>query len=125
MDKKEKKAFSLIARIGSFRHAFRGIRIFVRDTHNAWVELFAGLVTLALGVWFRIGAAETVALVVSFGMLLMAEALNTAMEVDMDLTSPGYHPYARDTKDIAAGAVLVAVIVFLIVFFIVFLPYFA
>ena len=124
MDKKEKKAFSLIARIGSFRHAFRGIGIFVRDTHNAWVEIAGGLVALALGIWFRIGPAETVALVVSFGMLFMAEAFNTGMEVHMDLTSPEFHPYARDTKDIAAGAVLVAIIAFLVVFAIVFWPYF-
>jgi diacylglycerol kinase len=26
----------------------------------------------------------------------------------MDLTSPGHHPYAKDTKDVAAGAVLIA-----------------
>ena len=125
MDKKEKKAFSLVDRIGSLKYAFRGIYIFVADTHNAWVELFGGFAALALGVWFRIPPVEWLAVVISFGMLLMAEAFNTAMEVHMNLTSPEFHPYARDTTDIAAGAVLVAVVVFLIVFFIVFLPYLA
>lgn len=33
----------------------------------------------------------------------------------MDLTSPEYHPYARDTKDVAAGAVLMTSITALLV----------
>lgn len=124
MDQKEKKAFSLVSRIASFRHAFRGIGIFVENTHNSWVEIAGGLVALLLGIYFRIGAGESTALILSFGMLLMAEAFNTAIEVHMDLTSPGQHPYARDTKDIAAGAVLIAAAVFLAVAGIVFVPRF-
>ena len=125
MDKKEQKAFSLIDRVLSFRHAFRGIGIFVRNTHNAWVEIFGGLVVLALGVWFRITTLEALFLAISFGMLLMAEAFNTGMEVHMNLTSPEFHPYARDTKDIAAGAVLIAVVVFVAVAAMVFVPHIA
>ncbi len=52
----------------------------------------------------------------------MTEALNTAIEIDIDLTSPEYHPFARDTKDVAAGAVLLSVFVAVIVGLIVFLP---
>lgn len=47
-------------------------------------------------------------LVVAGGFVLVAEAFNTALEIDIDLTSPEYHPYARDTKDVAAGAVLLS-----------------
>lgn len=47
-------------------------------------------------------------LVLAAGLVLASEAFNTAIEVDINLTSPEYHPYARDTKDIAAGAVLIS-----------------
>jgi diacylglycerol kinase len=123
MDQKEKKAFSLVSCILSFKHAFRGIWIFVSNTHNAWVQIVGGMIAALLGVYFRISAGEALALVISFGMLLMVEALNTAMEVHMNLTSPDHHPYARDTKDIAAGAVLIAVLVFLAVVAVVFVPH--
>jgi diacylglycerol kinase (ATP) len=122
MDSKEKKAFSLILRIESFRHAFRGIGIFLKNTHNAWVELIFGGVAIFLGFYFGISPSQWLVLVVSFGMLLMAEAFNTAMEVHMDLTSPDFHPYAKDTKDIAAGGVLIASIVFLVVTINIFIP---
>jgi len=42
--------------------------------------------------------------------------------IDMDLTSPEFHPYARDTKDVAAGAVLISSIAAAIVGFIIFIP---
>ena len=61
-------------------------------------------------------------LVFAIGLVFVTETINTAIEVDMDLTSPNYHPYAKDTKDISAGAVLISVIVALIIGLIIFLP---
>jgi diacylglycerol kinase len=40
----------------------------------------------------------------------------------MDLTSPEYHPYARDTKDMAAGAVAISIIIAGLIGLIIFLP---
>lgn len=122
MDRKERKAFSLIARVGSFKHAFRGIGIFVSRTHNAWIEIVYSTIVIGLGCYFKIGEGEWLALIISLGVLLAAEAFNTAMEVHMDLTSPEFHPYARDTKDIAAGAVLITVFATVAVSVIIFLP---
>lgn len=122
MDAKEKKGFSLIARVGSFKHAFRGIGVFVSSTHNAWVELFFSAVVVYLGFYFSISQTEWFVLVITIGILLMAEAFNTAIEVDINLTSPDFHPYAKDTKDIAAGAVLIAVFLTLIICGMIFVP---
>mgnify|MGYP007071593241 CR=1 FL=1 len=122
MDTKERKAFSLIARVGSFRHAFRGLGIFVSRTHNAWIEICAGFIVVAFGYYYSITSVEWLMLGISFGILLMAEAFNTAIEIHMNLTSPGMHPYARDTKDISAGAVLIAVIMFVCCVIAIFLP---
>ena len=122
MNPKEKKAFSLIARVGSFKHAFRGLWVFVSDTHNAWVEILFGAVFVIAGFYFSISKEEWFALVISIGILLTAEAFNTAIEVDMNLTSPDYHPLARDTKDVAAGAVLLAVFLVLIIVGMIFIP---
>jgi len=123
METKEKKAFSLIARIGSFRHAFRGIYVFVKNTHNAWVEIFFSIIFILLGFYFSITKGEWLALIITIFVLIMAEAFNTAMEVHMDLTSPGEHPFARDTKDIAAGAVLISVFLVIITVLIIFASY--
>ena len=48
---------------------------------------------------------------------------NTAIEIDINLTSPDFHPFARDTKDVAAAAVLISVFVSCAIGLFVFLPY--
>jgi len=61
-------------------------------------------------------------LVFSIGFVVVSEVFNTAIEIDIDLTSPGYHPFARDTKDVAAAAVVLSIIIASIIGMIVFLP---
>ncbi len=100
--------FSLIKRAKSFTHAGRGLWIFIRSTHNAWIHLVILVMAVTLGIYLSITVVEWMVLVLAGGFVLAAEAFNTAIEIDIDLTSPEYHPYARDTKDVAAGAVLIA-----------------
>ncbi len=107
---KTTEQFSIIKRAKSFTHAGRGIMLFVRTTHNAWIHLVFLGIALVLGFVFEIPRTDWMLLLFAGGLVLTAEAVNTAIEIDIDLTSPEYHPYARDTKDVAAGAVLIAAI---------------
>lgn len=118
-----KKEFSIIKRARSFVHAGRGIVLFLKTTHNAWIHIIAACFVIVLGIYFSITSLEWIALIFAMGFVMVAEAFNTAIEIDIDLTSPEYHPYARDTKDVAAGAVLLASITALVVGCIIFIPY--
>ncbi len=124
MNQEETKKFSIIKRAESFTHAGRGIYIFIKSTHNAWLHIFFFIIALILGFYFSITKTEWSAILISSGIVFVSEAFNTAIEIDIDLTSPSFHPYAKDTKDVAAGAVLIAAIMALVVGIIVFLPYF-
>lgn len=116
--------FSFIKRTKSFAHAGRGVLVLVRTTHNAWIHLGIFLVAISLGWYCSITSTEWLFLVLAGGFVLSAEAFNTAIEIDIDLTSPEYHPYARDTKDVAAGAVLISAMTAVVVGAIIFVPYF-
>jgi diacylglycerol kinase len=118
----EKKRFSLIARLRSTNHAWRGIGVFLKTTHNAWVHIFFAILAIYLGFTLCISSIEWIMLVFVIGLVIICEMINTAIEIDIDLTSPNHHPYARDTKDVAAGAVSVAVILAGIIGLIIFLP---
>jgi diacylglycerol kinase (ATP) len=109
-----KEEFSLIKRAKSFTHAWRGIVVFIKTTHNAWIHLLILALAIMLGIYFKITLVEWMMLVFAGGFVLTAEAVNTAIEIDIDLTSPEIHPYARDTKDVAAGAVLISAVTALI-----------
>ncbi len=117
------KEFSLLKRAQSFSHAGRGVHLFLKTTHNAWIHVLVLLLAIGLGFYFEITHIEWMFLVLVAGFVFVAEAFNTAIEIDIDLTSPEYHPYARDTKDVAAGAVLISAIVAVIIGLFIFVPH--
>ena len=119
---KEKKRFYIIARIKSATHAWRGLGILVKTTHNFWLETVFAILAIYLGIILNITKEEWLFIVFAIGLVVISEIFNTAIEIDIDLTSPDYHPYARDTKDVAAAAVFVSVIISIIVGCIIFLP---
>lgn len=118
-----KKEFSVVKRARSFAHAGRGILVFVKSTPNAWIHFLILASALYLGFHFHITRVEWLALILASGLVLVSEAFNTAIEIDIDLTSPEYHPYAKDTKDVAAGAVLLSALTALIIGIFIFGPY--
>jgi diacylglycerol kinase (ATP) len=119
----EQKRFSILKRAHSFAHAGRGLRIFLHSTHNAWIHLAVLVVAVALGIALHIAQTEWLILTLAAGFVLAVEAINTAIEIDIDLTSPQFHPYARDTKDVAAAAVLISAITAVIIGLIIFVPH--
>ena len=116
------KEFSLVKRAKSFSYAGRGVWVFIKTTHNAWIHLAVFVLAIFLGFYFGISKIEWMLLVLAGGFVIVAEAFNTAIEIDIDLTSPDYHPYAKDTKDVAAGAVLLAALTSLTVGLLIFVP---
>lgn len=120
----EDKRFSIVKRAKSFTHAGRGIWILLKTTHNAWLEISLLLLAVWGGFYFMIPPTSWMFLILAAGFVLSAEAFNTAIEIDMDLTSPEQHPFARDTKDVAAGAVLISAITAALIGLFIFGPYF-
>ena len=119
----EQTAWRKIKYSQKFLNAFRGIYIVFKTTRHFFVHIIAALAVIILGFYFHVSSFEWIALVFVIGLVFVSEAFNTAIEIDIDLTSPEYHPYARDTKDVAAAAVLLSVFVAVIVGIIIFGPY--
>ncbi|MFH1608872.1 MAG: diacylglycerol kinase family protein [Patescibacteria group bacterium] len=120
--KRDRKVWSLIRLKQSYANAFRGMKIFLATTPNLYIWLTFILLVVILGFLFHVSGLEWIALIFAISLIVVAEAFNTAIEIDIDLTSPEYHPYAKDTKDVAAAAVLLSIFFAIIVGIIVFLP---
>jgi diacylglycerol kinase (ATP) len=102
--------FSLAARLRSLRCAARGVAIVLRTQHNAWIHALATAIVCIAGLLIGLSRLEWCAIVLAVVAVWTAEALNTAIEVLVDLASPARHPLAGKAKDVAAGAVLVSAI---------------
>jgi diacylglycerol kinase len=104
------------------RHAARGVVTLLSTQINARIHTVAALVVIALGCWLDVSWNEWGLLILAIGLVLCAEALNTAIELVVDLASPNWHELARDAKDVAAGAVLLSSVAAFAVGLTVFLP---
>ena len=120
----ERKAWREVKAGKKFQNAFRGVHVFLATTKLEYLVVYvmATVVVIVSGFCFGVSSLEWIALVFSIGFVIVSEVFNTAIEIDIDLTSPEYHPYARDTKDVAAAAVLLSLFVSIIVGLIIFLP---
>ena len=95
-------------RIHSFGHAFRGWKYVLQTQKNAWIHAVITLLVILLGLWLGLSLIKWSILFLTFCMVWMAEFLNTALEVVVDLVSPDQHPLAKVGKDVGAAAVLIA-----------------
>ena len=77
---------------------------------------------IGLAAFFHFVLFEWLILVITIALVLVAEAINTALERTNDLQQPRLDPIARDAKDLAAAAVLLAAIAALIVGVVLFFP---
>lgn len=98
--------FPFATRLRSFVHAARGIRDFIRTGANARLQLLAAVVAVGGGIALGLSANEWIAVVLCIGLVLAAEAFNTALEELADEVSLERRPRIRRAKDMAAGAVL-------------------
>ncbi|MFD2256582.1 diacylglycerol kinase family protein [Luteolibacter algae] len=98
----------LKGRIRSVSHALRGVREMLLLGANAKLQLAAAAIVLIAGVLLRFSSSEWMAVSLCIGLVLSAEAMNTALEELADEVSEERRERIRRAKDMAAGAVLIA-----------------
>ena len=103
------------SRLDSFRHAFAGCLHLLRSQQNAWIHACATVAVVLLGLWLGLSPLEWAVIVLTIGLVWMAEFVNTALEAVVDLASPDLHPLAKIGKDVAAAAVLVGAVTAVVV----------
>ena len=108
----------------SLGHALDGIEYAINNERNIKIEIFIAILTSIFGFIFDISVIEWAVIVLNFGLVLGLEMVNTAIERTVDLVTKDYYELAKNAKDVAAGAVLIASMFSCVIGIIVFLPKF-
>lgn len=114
--------FSISKRVASFRFAFNGLKILLKEEHNARIHLVIALCTLIAGAIFRLSAYEWIAISFAIGFVFVVELINTTIEHITDFVSPERHERIKKIKDMAAASVLISALTALAIGLIVFVP---
>lgn len=107
----------------SYKFALRGLIAIFLQQLNFRLELLISVLVITTGIIVKINSIEWIVIVFAISLVLIAEALNSAVEAICDAVSRDFHKEIRHAKDIAAGSVLLASIAAVIVGIIIFLPY--
>lgn len=95
--------------VASMEFAITGVLTAFKEERNMRKHLVSAILALLAGLIFQISATEWLFLLLAIFLVIVLEIINSAIENVVDLAS-GYHfsMLAKNAKDMAAGAVLVA-----------------
>ena len=106
--KGKKKKYTFKRFFKGFNYAFSGIISAIKTEPNIIIEMIIGIIALLLGVYLKISPLEFVIVILTVGLVISMELINTSIEYTVDMAMPEVHPLAKSAKDVAAGAVLFA-----------------
>ncbi|QNM86535.1 diacylglycerol kinase family protein [Polaribacter pectinis] len=112
----------LRGRIRSLKFALRGMWLLMTTEDSIKAQLCIAIFATILGFYFDISNVEWMIQFLAIGLVLVAEAANTAIEEIADFIHPEYHKKIGLIKDIAAGAPSFAAFISLIVAGFIYIP---
>lgn len=116
--------FSWRKRVMAFKYTWHGFKALLRYEHNARIHMVAAAAAIVAGAFFRLARWEWCAVVICIGLVISAEALNSAVEALADRITTEHDPLIGRAKDFGATAVTLLALAAVGVGCIVFIPKF-
>lgn len=114
--------FSWKKRAKAFTYAWQGLKALLKYEHNARIHMVVAVLAILAGIVFGISPVEWCLIVVCIGLVISAEALNSAVEALADKITSAYDPLIGRAKDLGATAVTLLALVAVVVGCIIFIP---
>ena len=89
-------------------NATNGIIYSATTQRNIRIQLVLAVIVMVLSLFYGLNTAEFLCLLFAVFLVIFAELINTAIETVVDLFVDVYHPKTKISKDVAAGAVVLA-----------------
>ena len=111
------------SRYKSFKAALKGLLYLLKTQVNFIIEISAAIIVVILGLIFSIKIPEWIVLIFTIFLVLISEAVNTAIEILCNKIEKKKNKKIKIVKDISAAVVLLSVILSIIIGIVIFLPY--
>ena len=98
--------FSITRRMHSLIDAFNGLKLLIKEEHNARIHLSAAILAIGFGFVLNISTVEWLAMLLCIALVVSLELVNSALENLCDFVYPKKDDRIKKIKDLAAGAVL-------------------
>ena len=106
----------------STKYSFEGLLYAYKNEKSLWMHGLCSIVDICLGIIFKITLVQWSMILISLGVILSIELLNTAIEAVVDMITLEYHPLAKIAKDCGSAATFVAVLIAVVLNAFIFIP---
>lgn len=96
--------------IKAFNYSCQGFKAAWDNEAAIRQEILVGILLIPLAFWLSQSAVELALLILSMGIVFLAELTNTAIEFTIDRIGAEQHPLAGHAKDVGSAIVLFALI---------------
>ncbi len=100
---------NVIAIFKAFRYSVSGIK-FLLEERAFRQELYFGIVMFVTEILRKTARNNLWLLVFAYTIVLITEAINTAIEKTIDRIGPEYNDLSKKAKDIGSAAVFIAIV---------------
>jgi diacylglycerol kinase (ATP) len=100
--------------LAATRYSMQGFRAAWRHEEAFRIEAALVATCIPLAFWVGQGLTHQLLLVLSCGLIVLAELLNSAIEAVVDRFGAEQHPLSGQAKDIGSAAVFTSLMLFLI-----------
>lgn len=109
--------------IQSHKNAINGILSIFKNERNFRIHILATILVITGSILLNISHQDWIVVGILITLVLVTEAINTAIEALCDSISLEYNDSIKYAKDICSGAVLLTAILSVILGLIIYIPY--
>ncbi len=102
--------------------AFRGLRDAFWREQNVRIQTLVGTLVVCALLFLRVPLTQITVAILVIVLIVTLEMINTSLELIANIVHPEYSEAVKSSKDIAAGAVLLATIGACIIGILIFVP---
>lgn len=114
----------VLGRLKSTIYAVKGLWILIWTEHSFMFHGSISLILIIIGFYNNLTPTEWALQILAVGLVMVAEALNTAIEKLANHIEPNFHKIIGIIKDVGAGAVLVALFAEIAIVALIYIPRF-
>ncbi|MCF6137963.1 diacylglycerol kinase family protein [Pseudalkalibacillus berkeleyi] len=105
----------MISILKSFLYAIEGVIDGGRNERNFKIHIVFAILTVSFAFLLNFSLTKWFILLLTIGIMLALELMNSAVERTVDLITEDYHPLAKQAKDLAAGSVFIFSVIAVII----------
>ena len=118
----KRKSNFITNRLKSIGYAFKGAYLLITTEASLKVQFIIGIIVTIAGFYYNLSPTEWILQILTIGIIMALEGINTAIEEMADFVHPDQHKKIGLIKDLAAGAIFIFAITAVIIGIIIYFP---